>query len=480
MNFNKSTALGAHQQLYINGSWVDSDCQDSCDIINPANGECISSVQESNINDVNKAVTAARNALSSWSATTGAERAKFLEKLIEKIQSREQELTTAISLELGMPRHLTLEIQVRSPIDGVKPYIQHAIDMDQNESIGNSIIVKEAIGVCALICPWNYPLYQLLAKVAPAIAAGCTMVVKPSMEAPLSAFILADIFSEIGLPAGVFNLITGSGSEVGKALCSHSQIDMVSFTGSTKTGIQVAKASSNTVKRICQELGGKSPLIITENADIEAAVQFGIQDIMINSGQTCTALSRMLIPAKHYDRAVICAKKFAEDLLVGDPQNDSMYLGPVVSSQQWHSVIAHIKQGISEGARLVTGGTNKPTGLEHGFYIKPTIFADVTNDMAIAQEEIFGPVLCMISYDSDEEAINIANDTAFGLSAAVWAGTKDQAIKIAQKIKAGQVAVNGGEFNYLAPFGGYKQSGNGREWGIHGLSEFTETKSIQH
>jgi len=414
---------------------------------------------------VDRAVEAAKNALSGWSDTTGAERALFLSMLAEELTEREQELAALISDELGMPQHLSLDIQVRGPIESLKSYVEYTHLMDEEEQINNSVIIKEAIGVCALICPWNYPLHQLIGKIAPAQAAGCTMIVKPSVEAPLSAFMLAEICAEIGLPAGVFNLVTGPGREVGDALCTHPSVDMVSFTGSNQTGVSVVKASSDSVKRVCLELGGKPAFIITEDSDLKAAVQYGIEDVMCNSGQTCTALTRMLVPRSCYEQVITFAKKASEAIIVGHPKDPNNFMGPLVSKQQQQTVLSYIQLGIDEGARLVTDGLEKPDGLETGFYLKPTVFADVSNKMRIATDEIFGPVLCMIAYDHIVQTIEIANDSIFGLSGAVWAADKNQAINIAKQLKTGQVFINGAQFNYKAPFGGYKQSGNGREWG---------------
>ncbi len=468
-----------YQKLFIDGQWIPSQSQEHSLVIDPATEQAVAKIISGDIEDVNRAVSAAKKAQKSWGKTTGAERAVFLKAAVEKLKEREQELAELISLELGMPQHLSLDIQVKSPIEGAESYIKYAHLMDETEQLGNSVIVKEPIGVCALICPWNYPLHQLIGKIAPAIAAGCTMIVKPSVEAPLSAFVLAEIFAEIGLPAGVFNLVTGPGRKIGDAMCTHPDIDMISFTGSNQTGISVVKAASESVKRVCQELGGKSAFVITEDADIAAAVQYGIEDIMCNSGQTCTALSRMLVPKSRYEQAIKLAKNVAESLTIGSPLSSKSYLGPMVSKQQQQTVLAYIQQGLDEGARLVTGGLDKPTGLAQGYYVKPTIFADVDNNMRIAQEEIFGPVLCMIPYDDIDHAITIANDTIFGLSSAVWAGDEKQGMTIAKQLEAGQVFINGAAFNYYAPFGGYKQSGNGREWGVEGLSEFIEIKAIQ-
>jgi aldehyde dehydrogenase (NAD+) len=468
-----------YQQLYIDGNWINSFSKQYDLVIDPATENPIAKVISGNIDDVERAVLAAKKALNAWSNTTGAERALLLTALAEKLTEREQEIAEIISDELGMPRHLALDIQVRGPIQGVRSYIEYAHLMDKEDQIDNSIIIKEAVGVCALICPWNYPLHQLIGKIAPAIAAGCTMIVKPSVEAPLSAFILAEICAEIGLPAGVLNLITGPGRKVGEALCTHPLVDMVSFTGSTQTGISVVKSSCDSVKRVCQELGGKSALIIDESVDLKAAVEYGINDVMCNSGQTCTALTRMLVHRGCYEKAIAIAKTASEAINIGNPKDPNNYMGPLVSKQQQQTVLDYIQLGIDEGARLVTGGLEKPDGLQTGFYVKPTVFADVNSSMRIATEEIFGPVLCIIPYDDINQAIAIANDSIFGLSGGVWANDKKQAMRIAKQLKTGQVFINGAQFNYKAPFGGYKQSGNGREWGEEGLKEFIEIKAVQ-
>ncbi len=466
-------------QLFIDGRWINSSGSEVCPVINPATEEVISQVAECSLEDVNLAVASAQQALPGWGSIKGSERAQYIAAIAQQLRQREVELAELISQELGMPVHLALEIQVRAPISGLETYIQFAQQLDQTEQVGNSLIVTEPVGVCALISPWNYPLHQLIGKVGPALAAGCSMIIKPSVEAPMSAYILAQACADAGLPAGVVNLISGSGHLIGEALCSHPDVDMISFTGSTQTGIKVAQTAATSVKRVCQELGGKSPLVITADADLERAVHYGVTDIMINSGQTCTALSRMLVPKCRYEEAVHYARQAAERLLVGPPESRNSFMGPLVSRQQQQVVLSYIQKGIDEGARLVTGGLEPPAGLESGYYVKPTIFADVHPSMTIAREEIFGPVLSMIPYENIEEAISIANDSDFGLSAAVWAETDEHALHIAKRLQSGQVFINGGEFNYLAPFGGYKQSGNGREWGVDSMREFTETKAIQ-
>jgi len=379
-----------------------------------------------------------------------------------------------------MPIQNAAEFQVDPLAIICESFADKARLMEAHKEIGNSIIVREPIGVCAMINPWNYPVWQMIGKVAPAIAAGCTMVVKAASQTPSHLFIFAEICDAIGLPAGVFNMVHGSGREIGGALSAHPDVDLVTFTGSTSAGVQVAKMAAPSVKRVCLELGGKSPFIITEEADLEAAIDFGISDVMINTGQTCNALTRMIVHESRYDEAVELAKSKAEALVVGDPTDPGVSVGPMSSAGQKQSVLDYINQAVSDGARLVTGGPDMPAGLTTGNYVSPTIFADVTNDMTIAQQEVFGPILVMIRYSTVDQAIEIANDTPYGLAAAVWAGNKDKATSIATRIRAGQCAINGGGPNHEAPFGGYKESGNGREFGEQGLHEYCELKALQY
>lgn len=471
-----------YNYLFINGAWTSANRQKYREVINPATELPAGEFIQGDAADVDCAVWAARNAFKSWSQTSSQERARYIGAIAELMRSRRDELASVISQELGMPLHLALEVQVDGPIEGMLSYAAMASHMDDVDFIDNAMVVKDPIGVCAFINPWNYPLHQLVGKIAPALAAGCTMVVKPSEETPLHAFLLTEIIDQVGLPAGVFNLVTGPGTIVGEAMCTHPEVDMVSFTGSTGAGIRVAELAARSVKRVCQELGGKSPFIITADADLNAAVTHGVQDVMINSGQTCTALTRMLIPQSRYEEAVATAKKVAESLTIGDPTDATNFLGPMCSERQRNTVIDYIHKGVEEGARLVTGGVpqngEEDGEFECGFYVRPTIFADVHNQMAIAQEEIFGPVLCMIPYESLNDAVEIANDSPFGLSGGVWAANKEEGLALARRLQTGQVFVNGGDFNYRAPFGGYKQSGNGREWGVSGLEEFIEKKAI--
>lgn len=471
--------MRTYDKFYINGQWVDPIGQGTSDVINPATGEISARVPMGNNEDVDAAVAAAKEAFKSWSQTTAAEREGYLRKLAAEAKNRNADLTQTIIDELGMPIQNAAAYQV-DPLEIIcESFADKAKHMEEEEAVGNSVIVKEPIGVCAMINPWNYPIWQLIGKVAPAIAAGCTMVVKAASQTPSHLFMFAEMCDAVGLPAGVFNMVHGSGREIGNRLGNHPDIDMVSFTGSTSAGIQVTNAAAPTVKRVCLELGGKSPYIITEEADLDAAVDMGINDIMVNTGQTCNSLTRMVIHESVYDAAVDLAKTKSEALTVGDPSDPDIFVGPMSSDGQKQTVIDYINKGVAEGARLVTGGTDMPNGLTKGHYVKPTVFADVTNDMVIAQEEIFGPVLVMIKYSTVDEAIEIANDTPYGLAAAVWAGDKDKAKVIARKIKAGQLSINGGEPNHEAPFGGYKESGNGREFGDAGLHEYCEIKAMQ-
>ena len=471
--------MRTYDKFYINGEWVDPAGRGTSDVINPHTGEVSARVPTGNVQDVDVAVAAAKKAFKTWSRTSASEREGFLRRLAAEAGKRNADLTQTIIDELGMPIQNAAEYQV-DPLEIIcESFAEKAKHMEDEETVGNSVITKEPIGVCAMINPWNYPIWQMIGKVAPAIAAGCTMVVKAASQTPSHLFIFAEMCDAVGLPAGVFNFVHGRGSEIGPRLASHPDVDLVSFTGSTSAGIEVSIAAAPTVKRVCLELGGKSPYIITEEADLDAAVNYGINDIMVNTGQTCSALTRMIIHESIYDKAVELAKTKTEELVVGDPNNPDVFVGPMSSKSQKQTVIDYIDKGIAEGARLVTGGTGMPEGLTKGHYVMPTVFADVTNDMIIAQEEIFGPVLSMIKYSTVDEAIEIANDSPYGLAAAVWAGDKNKAKSIAAGIKAGQCAINGGEPNHEAPFGGYKESGNGRELGVAGLHEYCELKAMQ-
>jgi aldehyde dehydrogenase (NAD+) len=465
-------------RLFINGKWVKPNSADVIEVVNPATESLCASVPNGNREDVNAAVAAACRAFNAWADTPTEKRAELMCAVADEMQHRRSELIDAHVITMGCPRHLTAELHIDAPIAALRMYADRAAQMDEVEEKGGVLLYKEPIGVCALINPWNYPLHQLMGKLAPALAAGCTIVSKPATQTPLQDFIMAEIFEAIHLPAGVFNLVSGSGSVIGPMLSSHPLVDMVSFTGSSSAGIKVAEAAAPTVKRVCQELGGKSPYIITADADLEAAVRYGVEDVMLNTGQTCNALTRMFVPRNRYEEAVSIAKRVAEENKVGDPDDTNVSMGPMASAAQKQTVINYIKKGISEGARLVTGGVDMPTGLPVGYYVRPTVFADVTNEMVIAREEIFGPVLCMIVYDDMESAIKMANDTVYGLASGVYAKNKAGALKIARRIRAGQCYIQGSYFNIEAPFGGFKQSGNGREWGDQAMHEYMETKAI--
>jgi acyl-CoA reductase-like NAD-dependent aldehyde dehydrogenase len=467
-------------KIYIDGSWMPSAGKGTIDVVNAATEEVMGRVPEGTADDVDKAVAAARSALSTWSTTPVEERSKYLQRLSEGLAARSDEIAATISGEVGMPLMWSKMIQAGLPTAVMASFVDIANNFTFEEQLGNSLVVREPVGVVGCITPWNYPLHQVVAKVAPALAAGCTIVLKPSEVAPLSAFILAEIVNDVGLPAGVFNLVSGTGPMVGEAIAKHPGVDMVSFTGSTRAGKRVAELAAESVKRVALELGGKSPFIILPGAPIDEAVTAGIGSCYMNSGQTCIAWTRMLVPRAEHDAIVAKAKEVAEGFALGDPSDEShVGIGPVISDTQRDRVRSYIKKGVDEGATLVTGGAEQPDEFPKGYYVRPTVFANVSNDMAIAQEEIFGPVLSIIPYDDEEDAIRIANDTIYGLHAGVYGPDQESAVRVARRLQAGQVDINGQKFNPLAPFGGYKQSGTGRELGQYGLEEFLEVKSLQ-
>ena len=470
--------MKTYNKFYINGQWLSPVNEQFHEVVNPATNQICARTVMASKKEVNLAVAAAKAAFPQWSQTSAQYRSDLINSIADEMQQRSEELSEVITMTMGCPLNLSLEIQVQGAIDAFRRYAQHAFLMEEIDEKNGIIISKEAAGVCALISPWNYPLSQLVGKIAPALAAGCTMIVKPAEQTPLQDFIMAEIFAKVGLPAGVFNLIPGVGTEIGPTMCSHADVDMISFTGSTRAGIKVSESASPSVKRVCLELGGKSPLIITEDADFSAAVRYGVEDVMINTGQTCNALTRMLVPQSRYKEAVLIAKAVAEENVVGDPLDNNVSMGPMSSMGQRDTVLNYIQQGINEGARLVTGGIELPETITTGAYVRPTIFADVDNNMSIAREEIFGPVLCLIPYQDINQAIDIANDTVFGLSSAVYAADTASALNIARRIRSGQCYIQGAYFNINAPFGGYKQSGNGREWGEEGLMEYVEIKTV--
>ncbi len=469
-------------KLYISGAWTSPESSETIDVIDSVTEEVMATVPAGTAADVDGAVAAAKAAFETWSSTPAEERAKYLSRIGDALAGRMDEIATTISKETGMAKWLSQLVQVGLPINSFKSAAALAESYVFEEQVGNSLVVREPIGVVGCITPWNYPLHQIAAKAAYAMAAGCTVVLKPSEVAPIDAFILAQIVDEVGLPPGVFNLVSGYGPAVGEAIAQHPDVDMVSFTGSTRAGKRVAQLGAETVKKVALELGGKSANVLLDDLDTEAfakAVGDGVQKAFLNSGQTCSALTRMLVPRDRLEEAEQVAAKAVEGVKVGDPFADGTHLGPLASAAQQERVKGYIEKGIDEGAKLVAGGPGAPEGLETGYYVKPTVFSDVRPDMTIAQEEIFGPVLSILPYDDEDDAVAIANGVVYGLAGGVWSGDKDHAVQVARRLRTGQVEVNGGAFNPNAPFGGYKQSGIGREYGQHGFEEFLEVKSLQ-
>jgi aldehyde dehydrogenase (NAD+) len=467
------------ERLFVDGTWIASTGDRWIAVENPATETLITRVAEGTVADVDRAVAAARRAFPGWSATPVAERARHIGALRDGLQARQQEIADAITTEMGAPAKLAMTVQSGLPLQVLAAYVDLAAVVDVTEMVGNSVVLHEPVGVVAAITPWNYPLHQSIAKLAPALLAGCTVVHKPSEVAPLTAYIIAEVTESIGLPAGVYNLVSGTGAVVGEALCSHPDVDMVSFTGSTRAGRRVGTLAAETVKRVALELGGKSANLILEDADIATAVKVGVANCFLNSGQTCTAWTRMLVPAARYDQAVELAAAAAATYIVGDPTDPQTRLGPLASGAQRDRVHAYMERGTGDGATVVAGG-RKAGGLpERGYYVAPTVFADVDPNATIAREEIFGPVLALIRYQDEDDAVRIANDTEYGLAGAVWSVDVDHAMQVARRLRTGQVDINGARFNPNAPFGGYKQSGNGRELGRHGLEEFLLVKSVQ-
>lgn len=470
--------MADHLKFYIDGQWVGPvKSKATLDVVNPATEESIGKIALGDQADVDAAVAAARRAFNGYSQTTREERMALLQRIIGAYQKRMPEVATTISAEMGAPMSLAKAAQAPTGLGHFASMLEVLKGYEFEEDIGKTRVVKEPAGVCGFITPWNWPINQIACKVAPALAAGCTIVLKPSEVAPMNAVLFAEILHEAGVPAGVFNLVNGEGATVGTALSSHPDVDMMSFTGSTRAGIEVAKNAAPTVKRVTQELGGKSANIVLDSANFGAVIARDTFGVCLNSGQSCNAPTRMLVPASRMDEAAAIAKTAAEQVKVGDPQAEDTTIGPVVSEVQFNKIQGLIEKGIKEGARLETGGTGRPDGLNCGYYVKPTVFSHVTNDMTIAREEIFGPVLSLIGYEDVDDAVRIANETEYGLSGYV-SGDSEEAKAVARQIRTGNVHLNGAPVDFNAPFGGYKQSGNGREWGKYGLEEFLEVKAI--
>jgi len=466
------------RQFYINGEWVDPARPNSFDVINPATEEVCAHISLGSEEDVNRAVAAARAAFESYSRTSVKERIELLESCAAVYQKRYNDIADAIREEMGAPQELAAGAQAFCGLGHLQQAAKVLKNFQFEEDLGSTRVFKEPIGVCGLITPWNWPVNQISCKVAPALAVGCTMVLKPSEVAPLSAYIYAQVMHEAGVPAGVFNMVNGDGPVVGTALSKHPGVDMMSFTGSTRAGSLVAQNAAPTVKRVTQELGGKSPNIVLEDADLEKAVTGGVMHMYQNTGQSCNAPSRMLVPRAKLAQAEAIAAKATESVVVGDPAAKGTTMGPVVSEVQFNKIQGLIEAGIAEGAKVVTGGPGRPEGISKGYFVRPTVFSGVNNDMTVAREEIFGPVLVMIPYDSEEEAVRIANDTPYGLAGYVQSENLEHARAVASRIRAGNVNINGASGGFDVPFGGYKQSGNGREWGAHGFTDFLEIKAV--
>lgn len=470
--------MGHELQFFIDGEWVHPITSNALDVIDPATEEAFTQIALGTPEDINRAVQAARRAFSAYSQTTKAERLSLLRRILDAYNARYEDLAQTVSRELGAPIAFAREAHayagqahLMATIEALEAYV---FECQRNDTR----IVREAIGVVGMITPWNWPLNQIVCKVAPALAAGCTMILKPSEIAPLSGILFAEILDTAGVPDGVFNLVNGTGPEVGQAISSHPDIDMVSFTGSTPAGINVAKLAADTIKRVTQELGGKSANIILPDADLGNAVRLGVASCFANSGQSCDAPTRMLVPLQRHAEALHFAKKAAEQIVVSDPQSSNCLLGPVVSRMQFEKIQRLIERGIAEGAELVTGGAGRPIGFNRGYFVRPTIFGNVTPDMTIAREEIFGPILAIMPYLDEDEAIRIANDTPYGLAAYIQSTDLARARRVALQLRAGSINLNYSEWDLQAPFGGYKASGNGREYGIFGIEEFLETKAI--
>ena len=467
-------------KFFIGGAWVAPSSKETIDVHNAGTGEVMGKVPAGGEKDIEAAVAAARAALDGWSQTSVEQRAEYLQKVSDGLKARAAELASMIAQEVGMPVKMSARMQAGLPIANFAGYAKMVKEFAFESRVGNSVVCREPVGVVGAITPWNYPLNQIALKVAPALAAGCTVVLKPSEIAPFNAFVLAEVIEAAGLPKGVFNLVTGFGPTVGEALVKHPQVDMISFTGSTRAGKRISEVAAQTVKRVALELGGKSASVILDDADMATAVKSTVNMCYLNSGQTCTALTRMLVPESRYAEAAKIAADVANSFKPGEPLSETTRLGPLSSSMQLERVRGYINKGVAEGAELLAGGADAPEGVPAGgYYVKPTVFGKVKPGSTIEQEEIFGPVLSIVTYKDEEDAVRIANDTIYGLAGAVWSGDEARAQKVARRIRAGQVDVNGGAFNMMAPFGGFKQSGHGREAGVYGMEEFLEYKSLQ-
>jgi acyl-CoA reductase-like NAD-dependent aldehyde dehydrogenase len=478
MSVEQQSRPAVRDRLYVGGAWVEPDGDGTLEVVEASTERSLGTIPEGTAVDARRAVAAARQAFDGWAATPVAERQRLLRAIADGLEGRADEIAATVTAEVGMPLKLSRIIQAGLPIASFRMAADLLDELALEEEAGSALVVREPVGVVGAITPWNYPLHQVACKVAPALAAGCAVVLKPSEVAPLSAFILAEVVDEVGLPAGVFNLVTGVGPVVGEALASDPDVDMVSFTGSTRAGKRVSELAAGSVKRVALELGGKSPYVILDDADFSKAVPNGVAKAFLNSGQTCSALTRMLVPRERLAEAEQIAAAAAENFAPADPTGERSGIGPLVSDVQRERVRGYIRKGVEEGARLVTGGAEPPEDLPQGFYVQPTVFSDVRPDMTIAQEEIFGPVLVLISYDDEDDAVRIANDTIYGLAAGVWSGDPTRAERVARRLRAGQVEINGGAFDLRAPFGGFKQSGNGRENGRFGLEEYLEAKAL--
>ena len=467
-----------NRQFYIDGAWVNPVEPKEFNVINPATEAVAGVISMGSAKDVDLAVAAARRAFDGYSRSTPAERLALMERILAAYKAHYDEIAQAISTEMGAPITLAKGSQTRIGVGHISAMIEVLKTFKFEELRGTTRLVQEPVGVCALITPWNWPMNQVAAKVIPALAAGCTMVLKPSEYSPFSAILWAEVMHEAGVPKGVFNLVNGDGLNVGAPLSSHREVDMVSFTGSTRAGTEVAKSAAASVKRVHQELGGKSPNVLLDDADFERAVKQSVLHVFQNSGQSCNAPTRMLVPAARMAEVEAIAKRVADTVIVGDPTSEKTTVGPGVSKLQFERVEGYIEKGIAEGANVVTGGMGRPEGLTQGYFVRPTIFSHVRNDMAIAREEIFGPVLCILPYQTEDEAISIANDTPYGLAAYVWSQDNLRARRVGNRIRAGQVALNGASGDMQTPFGGFKMSGNGREYGEFGLRDFLEVKAV--